>query len=278
MNATPMINGANGAAGTHSTNSDKTRARLLALAMHAVFILLIVFGVSWQKKPQPPVEATLWSSLPPLPQPQPPAEPAPQVEPTPEPPKPVPKVTPPPPPPKMVQVPLKPDIAIKKDEKEKPPPKVTPKPPVQDTAKLETKKREDEAAKLEREQEAQRERAAQEAKVAADKVAAEKAAADRAARAAAAREVQKYVSGIQSKVWARVALPADLQGSPEAVFEVSLFPGGELANVAMRKSSGNAAYDAAIERAIRQAQPFVVPSGDLFQGNFRPVIMSFRPR
>lgn len=273
------VNSMNSTNITHSTHSDKTRARLLALAMHAVFILLIVFGVSWQKKPQPPVEATLWSNLPPMvtpPQPQ--AEPAPQSAPTPEPPKPaqqVPRVTPPPPAPKMVQVPLKPDIAIKKDDKEKPPPKVTPKPQVQDTPKPEPKKREDEAAKLEREQEVQRELAA---KVAADKVAAEKATVERTARAAAARENQKYISGIYAKVWGRVAVPPDMQGNPEAVFMVSLLPGGELQSIDRVQSSGNTAYDAAIERAIRQAQPFTVPSGDEFQRSFRRFSMAFRPQ
>jgi colicin import membrane protein len=283
-------------------HSDKTRARLLALAMHVAFILLIVFGVSWQKKPQPPVEAELWSSLPPLSQPK--IEPPPAAESTPvqpePPPKPAPRVEPPPPPPapKMVQVPLKPDIALKKVEKEKPvPPKVTPKPEVRDEPKPVPKKREDDPARLEREraqreakeakdaeakaareQDAQRDAAAKEAKAAADKVAVEKAAVDRAARAAAASENQRYIGGIRAKVWARVALPPDLQGNPEAEFLVSLLPGGELENVSMVRGSGNAAYDAAIERAIRQAQPFAVPTGDEFQRSFRRIRMTFRPR
>jgi colicin import membrane protein len=90
--------------------------------------------------------------------------------------------------------------------------------------------------------------------------------------------MQKYVAGIQSKVWARVAVPADLPSNAEAEFMVSLLPGGELLNVTMRKSSGNAAYDAAVERAIRQAQPFTVPSGDDFQRHFRQFPMTFRPQ
>jgi colicin import membrane protein len=279
-------------------DSDKTKARLLAVAMHALFIVLIVFGVSWQKKQTPPVEAELWSSLPPLPQPK--AAPAP--EPTPEPPpKPAPRVetpAPPPPAPKMVQVPLKPDIAMKKVEKEKPvPPKATPKPEVRDEPKPVPKKREDDTARLERErvqreakeakdaqdkavreQDAQRDLAAKEARAAADKAAADKATADRAARAAAARDTQKYIGGIYAKVWARVAVPADMQGNPEAVFMVSLLPGGELQGIDKVQSSGNAAYDAAIESAIRQAQPFAVPSGDEFHRSFRRFSMAFRPR
>ena len=254
-----------------TTGSDKTKARALTLAMHALFVLLLVFGVSWQKKPPVPVEAELWSSLPPLPKT---AVAPPQPEPAPEPPKPAPRVTPPPP--KVAPAPvLKPDIALKKPEKEK---QVEPK-PAPPVPKVEPKKREDDKAKREaREQELQRELVDKEAKAAAAKVAAEKAAVDQAARAASAREMQKYVEGIRSKVWARVALPADLQGNPEAVFVVSLLPGGELLNVEKSRGSGNDAYDAAIERAIRQAQPFNVPSGDEFHRNFRRFPMTFRPK
>lgn len=265
-------------------HSDKAKARLLALAMHAVFIVLIVVGVSWQKKPETPVVADLWGNLPPIPQPR-AAEPPPAPEPEP-PPKPAPRVAPPPPPPpKVERAPAhKPDIAMKKVEKEKKP---EAKPEAKPEPKPEPKKREDDkiarlqkeaearAQREAREQEQQREAAEKEARAAVDKAAAEKAAA---ARAAAARENQKYIAGIQSKVWARVALPPDLQGNPEAEVSVALLPGGELENVTMRKSSGNPAYDAAILEAIRRAQPFLVPSGDEFQRSFRRFPMTFRPR
>ena len=267
-----------------AVNRDKSRARALALAMHAIFILLIVFGVSWQRKPPATVQADLWSQLPPLPQTRPAPPPPP---PAPPPPKPVPRVTPPPPPPKVERPVPKPDIALKKVEKEK---KAEPKPQPKPQPKPEPRKVEDDkAARLQKEAKAKAQREAREremqaalaekeAKAAADKVAAEKAAAERAARAAEAQENQKYINGIWAKVWARVAVPPDLQGNPEAVFMVSLLPGGELQSVVMRKSSGNAAYDAAIERAIRQAQPFVVPSGDQFHRSFRNFPMSFRPK
>ncbi len=250
-------------------HNDKTKARALALAMHAAFIVLLIFGVSWQRKPESPVVADLWSSLPPMaPTVQPKVETPPEPQPAP-PPQPAPRVEP-------VPVP-KPDIALKAKEKEK---------------KAEPKKV---AAKAAREKAAEAKRAAEErdaklkklleaekdfeAKAATEKAAAaERAATEQAARAAAARENQKYISGIHSKVWARVALPTDLQGNPEAEFMVSLLPGGELESVTMRKSSGNPAYDATIERAIRQAQPFNVPSGDEFHRSFRRFSMTFRPQ
>ncbi len=275
MSAT--LNSVNTAAGLSVTRGDKRTARLLAIVMHAAFVVLLIFGVSWQKKPPEPVMADLWSNLPQLLQPKPVEQP--EVEPAPKlAPPPAPKVAPPPVP-KVVPAPAsKPDIALQdKDKKKKvepkPEPKVETKP--EPKPKPEAKKAEDDTAR----REAQR-KAAEAEKEAQEKAAAEKAAAaERAAKAAAAaRENQKYIGGIRGKVYARVALPPDLQGNPEAVFVVSLLPGGELLNVVLRTSSGNPAYDAAVERAIRQAQPFDVPSGEQFQQYFRQFPMVFRPK
>jgi colicin import membrane protein len=266
--------------GPPSMHGDKTKARLLAVLMHVLFFVLIVVGVSWQRKPQPAVEAELWSKLPPMPKVAPKVvERPPEKEPAPRPkPPPAPKVMPAPP--KVEPPPApKPDIAVKQKVEKKVEPKPPPKP---DLARIEVQKRaaakkaaEERARREEREREMQKLLAEKEA---AAKLQAERAAAERKARAAEASEMAKYVAGIQAKVWARVALPQDLVGNPEAVFVVSLLPGGELQSVTMSKSSGNAAYDAAIERAIRQAQPFVVPTGDAFHRNFRRFPMTFRPR
>lgn len=253
-------------------HSDKTKARALALAMHAAFVVLLIFGVSWQKKPESPVVADLWSSLPPIPQPAQPKVDVTPPEPEPPAPKPAPRMEPPPAP-KVEPAPLpKPDIALKKKEKEKKPePKAEPKKREDDKAE---KARKEVEARKAAERDAQDKKLLELEKAAEAKAAAEKAAAERAR----ASEMQKYVVGIQSKVWARVNVPQGLQGNPEAEFVVSLLPGGELRNVTRRKSSGNPAYDAEIERAIRQAQPFTVPSGDDFQRYFREFPMTFRPQ
>ena len=40
---------------------------LLALVVHALFFLVLLFGLSWRvEKPTPPVQAQLWMSLPPV--------------------------------------------------------------------------------------------------------------------------------------------------------------------------------------------------------------------
>ena len=53
------------------TSQERKLSGALALVMHLMFLALLIFGVSWQKKH---VDSTmiveLWSNLPPLPQPQ----------------------------------------------------------------------------------------------------------------------------------------------------------------------------------------------------------------
>jgi colicin import membrane protein len=87
--------------------------------------------------------------------------------------------------------------------------------------------------------------------------------------------VQGYINGIRSKVRSRYVPPADIANTLEAEFTVMLLPGGELRDVIKRRSSGNPAYDAAVEKAIRNAQPFAVPSGADFQ-YFAQFPMTFR--
>ena len=249
----------------------------LAFAMHVLFLVLLVFGVSWQHKQiDSAMVVDLWRDLPvaeaPRPEVTPPA-PAPVVKP--EPPPPAPKVEVKPPPPKPEPA-VKPDIALKdKQEKER-----------KLKEQAEAKKRADEKA---REAEAEKKKRAeaealkkkQAAEAEAKRVANEQAKAQEAVAAqqaaAAKREVDKYLDGIRTKVKRFVVVPPSLQGNPEAEVVVTLLPGGEVLNVRVKKSSGNTAYDEAVERAVRRAQPFEVPIGDAFQRNFREFTMAFRP-
>lgn len=45
-------------------------------------------------------------------------------------------------------------------------------------------------------------------------------------------------------------MPPDLPGNPVAEFNVTLLPGGDILDVRLSKSSGHAAFDNAVERAI----------------------------
>ncbi len=81
---------------------------------------------------------------------------------------------------------------------------------------------------------------------------------------------------IQRKVKSGWILPQDLQGNPEAVFNVVQLPTGEIISVRLIKSSGNALYDEAVERAILKASPLPLPAQrDLFE---RELKLTFRPR
>ena len=98
-------------------------AILLALAVHALLLAFLYFGISWQSNTPISVEAEVWdmkvetAAAPPLPAPPAEAEPQPEPEPTP------PAPTPPPPTPKVVEPepvkPAAPDIALEREKQRK---------------------------------------------------------------------------------------------------------------------------------------------------------------
>jgi colicin import membrane protein len=229
------------------------RSFVLAAAVHLLLLAIMFLGVRWQMHAPETVSVELWE--PPLPAPKVEApKPEPKVEPKPEP-KPEPKIEKP----DIVEkaIPPKPKPEPKKAEV-KPEPKPKPRPD-------DFKKRMQE--QLAREQKSiDQDRQAREAK-------------DRAAReqaAARASALGQYIGQIQRKVKQGWILPQDLQGNPEAVFNVVQLPTGEIISVRLAKSSGNAAYDAAVERAILKASPLPLPaSRDLFD---RELKLTFRPR
>jgi colicin import membrane protein len=254
---------------------DEALAGGLAFAMHVLFLVLLVFGVSWQHKPvETAAVVDLWRDLPSAAAPT--VEEVPPAPIKPEPPPPQPKVeAKPPPKPEPAPV-AKPDIALK-DKREK---------ELKLKAQLEEKKRAEEKARAAEAENKKRAEAdalkkKQVAEAEAKRVASEQAKAQEALAAqqaaASKREIDKYMDGIRTKVKRALVVPPSVQGNPEAEVVVTLLPGGEVLNVRVKKSSGNSAYDAAVERAVRLAQNYVVPTGDDFQRNFREFTMVFRP-
>ena len=180
-------------------------------------------------------------AVPPAPTPEPP--PAPQPEPKPAPPP-------------------KPEIAVKEKEPPKPaPPKPAPTPvPRVDPFQ--------EQLKREAEQLTQRKQA---------ETAAQELAQLKASQAATARNkaVADYLSRIRGKIRGNIVLPPEIKGNPEAVFDVTQLPSGEIVTVRLKRSSGHTALDAAIERAILKSSPLPKPdSPDLFS---RSLELRFRP-
>jgi len=267
------------------TDRERKIARGLAVAMHVGLVLLLVFGVAWQRRhSEPAAVVDLWSSLtPPKQEVAPPPKPTPKVEVKPEP-----KPTPPPPPKVEAKPQPKPDISLKekleKERKVKEQQELEKKKQLEqekrkedEKKKLETKKKEDEKQKTERErlaQEAEAKRAAQEKAELANKLAKEQAASQ-------GRAFNEFVRRIQDKVRGNIVEPPNLQGSPQVEFEVRLLPGGEImeGSVRLRRSSGNPAYDQAVERAIIRSSPLPVPpAGDPLFERFRESILQIRPR
>jgi colicin import membrane protein len=87
-----------------------------------------------------------------------------------------------------------------------------------------------------------------------------------------------YVARVQAVVRPLVQLPADLKGNPMAVVRVQLLPTLEVQSVKLLQSSGNPAYDEAVQRAIWSARTFpALPAGLTFT-EVRQLRLTFRPR
>jgi len=237
------------------TPGERTVSGALALMMHLLFLALLVFGVSWQKREPVAMVAELWSSLPPLPAPV--AEPPPKVEPAP----PKVEVKPEPKPQPKADI----DLREKKEKERK----------AKEQALADKKKREEqvrlEALKKQRAQEAEAKRAAQEQADALKKLAQQQAAAQ-------ANEVDKYKQLIADRIRRFIIEPPGLQGNPQVELDVTVLPGGEVLDVKSRKASGQPSWDAAVERAVRRAQPLPLPQDPTLHSRFRELNLRFRPK
>jgi len=215
------------------------RAFLLAFAVHAVLIVFMFIGVRMQNRPDETVSVELWEAPPPPPPPvvEAPKPPPPKVEPKPAP---EPEVK-------------KPEI-VEKVEPPKPKPKPKPEakaPPKDDIEKILMR----EQVAMEQEKLNQERRQADEAR---RKAESEKTARQLAATANS-RALGDYINRIRGKVRQNWILPLDIQGTPTAVFEIVQLPTGEVVSVRKIKSSGNEAYDAAVERGILKSSPLPLP-------------------
>ncbi|HET9581055.1 MAG TPA: cell envelope integrity protein TolA [Usitatibacter sp.] len=265
----------------------RLRAIFLAVLVHALFLSLIVFGITWQSRPTGPLQAELWDKLPPAktsapPKPQPPKPEPPKPEPPkPEPPKPEPP-KPAPPKPEVKPEPPKPDPAIAEKaerlKKEKEKQERLEREKKEKAEKAEKAKKEEQARKKREQDEADRKRREEEERAREER---ERQIAEQRARQEAAqaqqREIDKYISDIQRKIRSRANIPDTVTGNPTPSFRIRVLPGGEVLDITLVKPSGNRAYDAAIERAIRSASPLPVPpaNSELFP-RFRELNLDFR--
>ncbi len=78
--------------------------------------------------------------------------------------------------------------------------------------------------------------------------------------------LQAYASKIADKVRSKLILPSGVSGDPVGVFQVTQQADGTVTEVSLKRSTGNAQLDAAIERAIQKSSPLPTPKQpELFQ-------------
>jgi len=277
------------------------RAIVLAILVHAAFFGLIIFGIRWQSLPTTPVAADLWSKLPatkkaaapppapkPEPKPQPAPPPKPQYQTTPRPQYPA---SPEPVAPKQASQfgPQPPDPAIleklereKKAEeaaeaKKKAQEAAEAKKKAQEEAAAKKKAQEQAAAKKKAQEEAARKKREEDKRLADERAKAEEAERERQAAATARQmEIQSWVDKIKAKILNRAIVPDTVPTGTEVVVHIRILPGGDVLDINVTRST-NPTYSAAIERAIRSAQPLPVPppNSDLFP-QFRDLNLNFR--
>lgn len=229
-------------------------AGALALLVHGIFFSLLFFSFSWQiQKPQGMV-VDIWDSLPP------------EFE-------------------NQVPVPTMPE-----KQEQQTVPKVEAAPVASPEAEIELrdKKKKQKEEKLALEKSKAKRLAEKKAEQAERRMEVVERQAQERARAqhkvqeanalAAGKAVDEYTGKIAAKIRRFIVLPQGVSKDIRAEFSVTLLPGGEVLNVSLVRSSGNKAYDSAVERAILKAQPLPLPPTEqkLFN-RFRDLRLKFSP-
>lgn len=220
-------------------------AGMLAMAVHVVFFALLVIGVRWQSHQPDRFSVELWDSLPEQQSVEAPTQevvaPKQAAEPVAE----------------RPAAPQKADIELRDKKVHK---QIPPQP---DAKALRQKKLLEEQrlmeAYVEKQRMAERERVRAEV------------------LAATSAEMGRYQDMIRSKIRHNIVMPPDVSPSAAAEFKVTLLPDGSVLDAVLLKSSGNAAYDEATERAIYKAQPLPIPTDPVLKQRFRELRLTIRP-
>lgn len=151
----------------------------------------------------------------------------------------------------------------------------------QERAEQRERERQAEAERQRQEEEAQRRRE-EEARRQAE-MAAQRAAEQAAAREQAetdAEQVAAYTAIIHDLVQQNWSRPPSARNGMTAVLRIRLVPTGEVIDVEVVQSSGDAAFDRAAENAVYAVGRFSELQGmppRLFERNFRSLLLTFRP-
>lgn len=265
------------------------KAGIFAIGMHVLLFAGMLFSFNWKAAHPVSVvtEVELWDKLPSTQPPPVVSPPPPVVE---ELPKPIVEE----PPKDEVEQPKpeepKVDIELENKKKELEKKELEEKIKLEKLAELKKQKELDNKKKLEALQAELREDALEDKKadekkqkevlkrLQQDSLSDENAANEKQASAANASEIGKYTDKIKAKIRGNVNKTLCAEGNPELRFEINLLPTGELSgSPKITKSSGNAACDDAVERAIIASEPLPLPSDPSLFSNFRNVKLTFKP-
>ncbi len=275
----------------HPTGGQYLGAGAMAMLVHGLFLLGLVFSVTWKSLPELPVYADLWAELPPLPEPvaPPPVEPVAAPEPLPSPPAMAPEAD--------IELEARKEEERRRLEAEK-----------REQARIEAERRRQEEAErqqrerqeaearrqeLERQRQEEARRLAQERarreldeelahqlqeELAGEARLLQRGAGSQAEAAARLKMIEDYRGRIRNKIHGYLILPPNLRGNPEVVYQVRLLPDGEVLRLTLVKSSGQPAYDRQVELAILKASPLPLPPDRELASAFREeLILKFRP-
>lgn len=221
-------------------------AGVLALAVHGVFFALLYYGFAWQVKPLEMMSVELWQSLP-----------------------------------ETVEAPLEKPIVEEVVQPVQPAKIDTPDIALPEKKKVEAKRAEEKPVKKKAGAKHVGKKSVGQKPVEPDQdlFAAQQAERLRAEQAAAkGRVVNEFKAKIQNKVTRNIVMPPDVHDDALAVFRVTLLPGGAVLSAEKKKSSGNAAYDNAVERAIYKSDPLPLPPDAALFKEFRILELKFQPR
>ena len=280
-----------------------------SLVVHALLIVALTAGIQWKQDNSLSVEAELWSAIPQAAAPKPVEVEPPAPPPPPPPPSPKQAVKPPPPAPDREA-----EIALAKrrkqleEDKKLQEQKEAQRRKEEELKKAELKKAEEKKAKLKAEEERKlkerhdKERKDKEAKKLQEQKDAKQAADEAKKLDAIRKENMKRIAGlagatgdenatgtaqrasgpsdsyggrIRAKIKPNITFTEDVVGNTPAEVEVRCAPDGTIVGRKLVKSSGNAAWDNAVLKAIDKTE--VLPR-DTDGRVHSPLIISFRPK
>ena len=92
-------------------------------------------------------------------------------------------------------------------------------------------------------------------------------------------EVASHSDAIRAAVKQRWRIPGTYRGRNDlqTTVRIRTIPGGDVLDVSVVKSSGYPQFDESVMKAVQLAAPLPVPSGALFDKEFRSFLMVFEP-